>query len=546
MPLPQIAPHLLDLAKKDFRKGNSRETRIRTSIRMDLQERVNTVLLNHQGRLAANGVNNMAALVLDVHTGKAVAYIGNIYQPKNTEIESHVDIIQARRSPGSTLKPLLYAAMLNEGYILPNTLVPDIPTQIAGYQPNNYDLGYDGAVPASKALARSLNVPAVRMLQQYKYSRFYSMLKSCGISTLNKPADFYGLSLILGGCEVSMWELAGVYASMARRLEAEGDLPEWSLPGYHLETAAPTGGSGEVSYDMGRAATWYTFEAMNEVMRPGEEQLWQRFESSQRIAWKTGTSFGFRDAWALGLTPDHVVVVWAGNADGEGRPGLTGIDAAAPIMFDIFRLLPAARRWFRKPQKEMVRVRVCSESGMRAVKGCAHQAETWLPSSALKAPVCPYNRLVHLDKTGKWQVTDRCMAPSDMIHRYWFVLPPAMEYYYKTKNYGYKPLPLFLPGCDEREQSEKSAMELIYPRNNAEVYIPVEIGGSRGQMIFTAAHSQEGEPIFWHLDHRYIGKTEGPHQMAFSPSPGLHTITLVDRDGNRLEQTFRVLDKERN
>ena len=217
-PLPQSSPHLLNLVRRDYLKKLISSTRVKTSLSYQLNKQVNEVLLSHHKRLTANDVNNCAALILDIETGETIAYAGNIYQPDKRDFESYVDIIQAPRSPGSTLKPLLYAAMLNEGSILPHSLIPDIPTQIAGYQPNNYDLGYDGAVPASKALARSLNVPAVKMLQQYRYEKMHANLKDMGISTLNNPPDFYGLSLILGGCETTMWELSSVYSSMARVL----------------------------------------------------------------------------------------------------------------------------------------------------------------------------------------------------------------------------------------------------------------------------------------------------------------------------------------
>lgn len=545
-PLPQLAPHLLNLVKKDFNSGTIQNTRIRSSIDYTLQQQANLILMNHHRRLAANGVNNLSALVLDVNTGKTLVYIGNIYRPENKEMESHVDMIQARRSPGSTLKPLLYAAMLSEGMLLPNSLVADIPTQIAGYQPNNYDLGYDGAVPASKALARSLNVPAVKMLQQYRYERFYDMLQKCGISTLSQPPGFYGLSLILGGCEVSMWELAGVYAGMARSLNQYNRTgvisAGWHHPDYRNDYMAAE--QEEPGYVLDPGAIWYTFQAMNEVMRPGEEQLWQQFTSSRQIAWKTGTSFGFRDAWAIGLTPHYVVAVWAGNADGEGRPGLTGIDAAVPVLFDIFRLLPTpGDDWFGMPAKEMVKAEVCSLSGFRASGLCVQRQNIYIPKAGLKSPVCPWQQLVHLDKSGKWQVTGDCVPVSEMLHKSWFVLPPAMEYYYKTKNYSYKPLPPFLPGCGENINS-LPPLEMIYPKNNAKIYVPLEIDGTRGQVIFSAAHRKAGETIYWSLDNMYIGTTVDLHQIALNPAAGKHHITLTDQEGNRLEQTFIILDKE--
>ena len=187
--LPQHAPHLLNRFKTEY-KGR---TRITSTLNYELQLKINALLKRYNNRYRANDINNISALVLDVKQGTVAAYAGNIYQPENKELESHVDMIRAPRSPGSTLKPLLYASMLNDGFILPRTLIADVPTQIGGYSPQNYDLGYDGAIPADKALSRSLNIPAVKMLQTYKYQRFYDQLKKLGFSTLNKPADHYGL-----------------------------------------------------------------------------------------------------------------------------------------------------------------------------------------------------------------------------------------------------------------------------------------------------------------------------------------------------------------
>src|SRR5690606_28673791 len=206
--------HLLERFKKEYpaaasRPSEDRPTRVRTSLDADLQQQVADMVDRYHRNLSANGIHDAAALVLDVATGHALAYVGNVHTPVSDESENQVDMITSLRSPGSTLKPLLYAAMLTDGLLLPHTLIPDIPTQIGGYMPQNYDLGYDGAIPASRALSRSLNIPAVKMLQQYKYQRFHPYLKRLGIHSLNRPADFYGLSMILGGCEVTPWELAG-------------------------------------------------------------------------------------------------------------------------------------------------------------------------------------------------------------------------------------------------------------------------------------------------------------------------------------------------
>jgi penicillin-binding protein 1C len=547
MPLPQNAPHLLNRFKAERANLEIPSTRITSTLDENIQLKVNAILKRYNNRYRANDINNISALILDARTGQVVSYVGNIYQPENTGLQSHVDMIKAPRSPGSTLKPLLYASMMNDGFILPHTLIPDIPTQIAGYSPQNYDLGYDGAIAADKALSRSLNIPAVKMLQQYKYERFYDKLKKLGIGTLNQPADHYGLSLILGGSEVTMWDLANTYMGMVRTLNHFNTYKGLYNP-QDYKQAAYCNHKTEEEKDYQRnsfldhGAIWATFNAMEEVMRPGDEGLWEQFSSSQRVAWKTGTSFGFRDAWAIGLTPNYVVCVWVGNADGEGRPGLVGIDAAAPVLFDIFRLLPNGK-WFETPVTKLKKLNICKQSGYKAGEYCTDVIQELVPVAGEKTAVCPFHKLVHLDKTGIFRVTDQCERTSEMQHKSWFILPPAMEYYYKIKNSDYKSLPPFKAGCDL--SGGNSVMEVIYPKNNAIVYIPLELDGSRGKIVINAAHRNPGAKIYWHIDNEYVSTTTNYHQFAISPPPGKHTLTLVDENGERLVQTFTILDKEK-
>lgn len=542
--LPRLAPHLLQRFRGDNIAAGLHGGRVKTSINGVLQQNVADIVERHHQLLKGNNIRNVAAIVLDVETGQTLAYVGNINHPESVDMESDVDVIAAARSPGSTLKPILYAAMLHDGLILPNSLIPDIPTQIAGYHPQNFDLGYDGAVPASKALSRSLNIPAVKMLVQYKYERLHSLLRQMGITTFTQPADHYGLSLILGGSENNLWELTGVYADMARVLNHYNkNKGEYNLNDYHppVYTAASSADKQpEKGGLLDAASIYYTFQAMEEVMRPGDELLWQQFSSTQRIAWKTGTSFGFRDGWAIGVTPRYVVGVWVGNTNGEGRPGLIGVNTAAPVLFEIFRQLPVSRQWFNVPAGEMTRIAVCRESGYRAGEYCQPVDTVFVPKTGLKAPVCPFHQLVHLDATRKWQVNSVCETPVNMVHMPWFVLPPSMEYYYKSSNYSYRTLPPFRPDCGTITQR---TMEMIYPRDGAKVYVPLEADGNRGRVICNAAHRQSGIKVFWNLDDQYMGQTHGYHQMALNPAPGKHILTLVDADGNRLQTHFEVLDK---
>lgn len=547
-PLPQLAPHLLDRFKKDIIKHHPDDasTGIRTTISMQLQMQVNNILYRHHQQLRPNQINNAAAMVVDVESGNILAYVGNIYQPNDSSIESHVDVLASKRSPGSTLKPLLYASLLSEGKMLPQQLVPDIPTQVNGYAPENFDLGYDGAVPANRALARSLNIPAVKMLQQYHYQKFYNRLRQCGFTTLNHSPDFYGMSLILGGCEISPYELCGVYASMARmylhqqKNKGKWNTDDWFMPKYSYQPSANSYQLNVQAQLFDYTSLWHTFNAMNEVMRPGEEGLWGMFQSAQRIAWKTGTSFGFRDGWAVGFTPKYCVVVWVGNTTGEGRPDLTGIKTAAPVMFDIFRILPTSK-WFTPPQYDFMYLPVCRQSGFKAGASCADVDTMLVSVHAQQAPVCPYHRIIHLDKNGTYRVTSNCVSPSEMTHKSWFVLPPAMEYYYKQRNANYKALPPFMSGCISELQP---AFDIVYPQEGAKIFIPKEISGEKGRTVFTVTTGSNQTKLFWHIDDAFIGTTENFHQMAVNPSAGNHVLTVVDENGEAVSKNFEIVEKE--
>jgi penicillin-binding protein 1C len=548
VPLPQYAPHLLARAQGElFIKKSEKQPVIKSTLDKNLQLQVDNVLQRHHQILRSNGINNEAALVVDVETGEVLAYVGNISSKYQRDFENDVDIIRAPRSTGSILKPLLFAAMLNEGEILPKILVPDIPTQIAGYSPQNFNKDYDGAVPAQRALERSLNVPAVRMLRNYGVGKFHSLLKETGMTTINQPPDHYGLSLILGGAEGTMWDIAGVYASMARTLNHfEINRGRYAREDFHplhyiLKEDKSISGLKHVKGNfLSAASIWCTFNAMEEVSRPDMDNNWKQFSSSQRVAWKTGTSFGFRDGWAIGCTPKYVVMVWVGNADGEGRPGLTGISTAAPILFDIFKLLKTSE-WFNQPYSEMKQVEVCTKSGHRALEICEMKEMQWIPVAGLKTRPCPYHTMVHLDRTGRWRVNSDCEATSNMLHRSWFVLPATEEWFYKSKNTGYKILPSYRNGCINTEKS--AVMEFIYPQKSTKIYVPVMLDGKSGKTVFEVAHRSTSAIIYWHMDEEYLGYTKNFHQMELSPGSGKHSLTVVDENGERQDVLFEILSK---
>lgn len=538
--LPKEAPHLLSRISKE---GFSQQ-RVRSTIEEVVQDRVNDIVDQHHQSLKGNQVFNAAAIVLEVRTGKVLAYVGNTNSGR--EHSEQVDVIMARRSTGSILKPFLYAAMLDEGKLLPGMLVPDVPTTINGFSPKNFSKQYDGAVAADQALIRSLNVPAVYELKEYRYEKFYELLKQIGITTLNQPADHYGLSLILGGAEGTLWDITGAYASMARTLNNYFESPgknryarkDFHAPVYLVSDSLTNELNEETSW-LSAASLFLTLDVLKEVYRPGEETGWRNFYSSKKIAWKTGTSHGLRDAWAVGVNGDYAVGVWVGNADGEGRPGLTGTESAAPILFDIFSQLPG-NAWFQKPLPELESIVVCVQSGMRATELCEKTAEILVTRAALEAPPCRYHQKIHISKDGKYRVHSDCEPIGLMQSVSWFVLPPVQEYFFKSKKLSYKALPSFRKDCEN--PSSLASMDLIYPKLNARIFIPRQLDGQLGSALFEVAHHNSQVTIFWHMDGNYLGSTKGIHRLSIAPQPGGHLLTLIDEYGELLERSFFVTD----
>ncbi len=536
-PLPRLAPRLVDTLAA--RHPGTHE--FHTTIDQQTQAFVNTVVANRHSLLARSGIYNVCAIVIDNSTSEVIAYTGNSPEHADRRVGSRlpetgydIDIIRRPRSTGSILKPLLFAAMLDDGFITPDTLVLDVPLNFGGYMPENFSRTYRGALPARDALSMSLNVPAVVMLQEYGYQRFYRMLKSCGITTINRPADHYGLSLILGGAEGTLWEIASLYSSIARIASGK------SIG--HPAVLAQKKGTPAISGNISAGAAYLTLEALLGVERPGLEGYWKSFAGSQKIAWKTGTSLGHRDAWAVGVTPRYTVGVWCGNADGEGRPGMTGLAVAAPVLFEIFGGLKRSG-WFTVPYEKLKTVGVCADSGLLPNRHC-DISYIQIPKDSHFDRQCTYHRLIHTDPDGRYRVTDRCMQVSQMRHTRWFVLPPVAEYYYVKHNPSYKKLPPIQSGCVKDGGDPVKRLSLIYPSHNASVYVPVDITGEKSAVIMRAAHADESAVIYWHIDDTYLGSTRTFHEMALQPDAGTHVLTLVDDAGNSIEKRFTVLDTQ--
>jgi penicillin-binding protein 1C len=531
VPLPNAAPHLL--ATLQARAPG--QHRFETTLDRTLQNTATTLVQERARVLGAQHVHNAAAVVIDNRTFEVLAYVGNSQWSMSDERSFAVDIVRRPRSTGSILKPFLYASMLEAGEILPHTLVLDVPTQYAGYIPENFDRQYRGVVPADVALAQSLNVPAVRMLKQHGVQRFYGFLQQAGMSTLVRAPDDYGLTLILGGAEGTLWEISNQYANLAHI--ARQIYPGQPVTYRKLRVLTSDAAETQRRAEIGAASAWLTLRALLEVSRPGEEAHWKNFASSRQIAWKTGTSWGLRDAWSIGNSSRYTVGVWVGNANGEGKPGLTGSAAAAPLMFALFDSLEDAE-WFVEPSLLMKDVEVCSNDGYLANGACDVAGER-VPRGSHFDRMSPYNQRVHLSADGRRRVDSSCEAIDRMRHENRFVLPPAAEFYYRRQHTNYRALPVYRSDCEQA--GVQSPMDFLYPNLATRLYIPIDFGTQKGRVVFEAVHRNAGAVLHWHLDDQYLGETHTFHEQALDIAAGEHVITIVDAEGARLSRRFTVL-----
>jgi penicillin-binding protein 1C len=539
LPLPMETPHLVEQMKKMKLTNKSSVS----TINREMQLYCNEIASYYQEINAQNRVNNIAILVVENESGNVLAYVGNT--TANVK-GAAVDMITARRSSGSILKPLLYTALLNEGKMSPQSLVPDIPLSINGYAPQNFDKTYKGALKSDEALQRSLNIPFVIKLREYGIAKFLNLTKKTGITTLTRSADNYGLSLILGGGEVTLWELCGVYSSMARTLknfikyQSKYSADDWHMP--NLVAQEEQKHNKNFTPSMFNAGSIYAcFEALKGLKRPDEEGLWEEFSSSKTIAWKTGTSFGHKDAWAIGLDAKYTVGIWVGNADGSSRANLTGISTAAPVLFDVFNRLPHST-WFARPWDDLSRQLICRQSGHMASQYCTEVDTTYINATSKEYINCPYHQLKSITADGLYQANLQCFDASKVISKPYFILPPDQVAYYKNNHPDFEDLPDYHPDCKAQiDALNGDQFAIIFPSEYTKIFIGDDVSGKAQSAIFKASHNRENGILYWHIDDEYLGKTQKYHTMEVAPKPGKHKLTIMDENGDQRIKIFEVI-----
>lgn len=509
--IPRESPHLA----RRLRNQSPTEPIIKTTIELEIQRQIRGLVKNHIQAIEITGIHNAAAIVIDNETMGVVAYVGSqdFFDSQNA---GQVDGIQAIRAPGSTLKPLLYALAMDEGLITNQTVLLDVPMQYGTYEPENFDGGFRGKITASNALSQSLNVPAVRLLNEVGVPKFLEKLEKAGFEQITKDHNKLGLSVVLGGCGASLEELSRTYAAFAN----QGVLRPIR---YRNEDKITT----EESL-FSPAAVYLITETLSKLSRPDLPIQWHNAANLPKVAWKTGTSYGRRDAWSIGYSPRYTVGVWVGNFDGTGVPDLYGAGTAAPLLFNIFNQLPRPKdnAWFEFEEGQIVFREVCSESG--------HLPEKWCNSKVLDMAIpgiSPYQRCQHmrtvpiLADSSMAFCTD-CMPISGYVNTQFPNYSPELLQYYQQNRIPYTQPPPHNPDCD-RIFTEDAPI-ITSPQNNLEYLVMEEDSNA---IMLSCQVGAEVHTVYWYVNDHFIGSAVPNEAVFYQLPPGMVKISCSDDKG---------------
>lgn len=543
-PLPRLAPHISLRIRADQQKlinqtialsGDlNHPDRIQSSIDLRLQSEAELLLRNHIRTLRTLQITNGAVLVVDNKTGKMVAYAGSAGFGEDI-YSGQVDGVQALRSPGSTLKPALYLYAFDQGYISPKTVITDVPVNFSGYRPENYDETYRGNVTVEQALALSLNVPAVKLMDQVGKENITTLLGNAGFKWIRQNAEKSGLSLILGGCGATLEELTALYTAFANGgryiplsyIQVKSNKHELALSGFT---------NGKQQFQIGTSGSTYLLtEILTGLKRPDLPSEYRESANLPHIAWKTGTSYGRRDAWAIGYNAGYTVGVWIGNFDGSGVPELNGTDCAVPLLFSIFNLLPSSGdTWFKPPADVDFRL-VCSETGMVPDTFCHNRTmETYLPGIS-PAVRCNHLKPVFTNSDKTITYCSECLPSGGYRKSLYPNYAPELISYYESAGIPYTKIPDHNEACGVVESA--AGPKITSLTDGAEYLI---IAGRSQKLMLRSSNENGTTYVYWYLNKKMNSKSPANQPVYFTAQKGAYTITCVDDRGRSTTINIRV------
>ena len=520
--LPFRAPHFV----RDHVPPSAAST-LHTTLDWPLQTLVEQRIRQHVARHGRLGIHNAAALLVD-HRSMEVRALAGSARFFDDAIDGQVNGARARRSPGSTLKPLLYGLALDAGLIHPMTLLADAPRRYAAYAPENFDRGFLGPVFARDALIHSRNVPAVSILARLGVPRFRDWLAEAGVARL-RPAEELGLALALGGGEATMEELARLYALLAgggvwRDLRTVADAAPHANDGTRLLSAE---------------ASFLVLNMLEDVPRSLETSLERGRQPP--IAWKTGTSFGFRDAWSVGVFGPYVLAVWVGNFDGSANPAFVGRTAAAPLFFAIADSLlgdvePAQPR--RVAGLNLRRVEVCAPTGDLPGRHCPRTTTSWFIPGVSPIKVSTVHRAVHLEaSTGLRSCRADTEGTREAVYEFW---PSDLEAVFRRAGIAIRKPPPWSPECDlDTTAASGHAPRIVSPQPTL-TYHATATPDEDGSILFAATTDADADRVFWFVNGALVAEVARHQSYFWTPRRGRFSVRAVDDLGRATTVSIRV------
>ncbi|WP_157488248.1 penicillin-binding protein 1C [Dyadobacter crusticola] len=516
---PRHAPHLSLRLKKQF----SGQPIIATTVNFQSQKQIEEQVYNFINRRKLMNIHNAAVLVVNNETLEVEAYVGSA-DFNNPFDGGQVDGIRAVRSPGSTLKPLLYATAFDKGIITPKSVLNDVPGNFSGYEPENFDQRFNGPVTTEFALANSLNIPAVRVLKEISTPALIGKLRKAGFKTVDRQAKDLGLSLILGGCGVTLEELTRLFAAFANRGELR--------PLRYVKQSDRVKGENIVSAE----AAFLVTGILTKITRPDLPTNFDNTYHLPKIAWKTGTSYGKRDAWSIGYNKRYTVGVWVGNFSGEGVPELSGAKTATPLLFSIFNALDynSPRGWYQSPADISTRL-VCPATGDIPSEFCTHSVPGEYIVGVSNFRKCQHLRWVFTDSAGKISYCTYCLPENGFEKQAYPNLAPELITFNEMQKIPYQKIPPHNPKCER--VFHDGAPLIVSPNEGSEYYIRKD---EPQQLQLACQAANDVEEVFWYINNKMTRKAK-PHEAVFiSPPPGRVKISCSDDKGRNSDVWITV------
>lgn len=507
--VPRQIPHLAYKLKRQY--GGPI---IHTNIELNTQQKVEKLTADYVRSLQLKNIHNAAVVIINNSTHKIISYVGsgNFYDSTDG---GQVNGAAAVRQPGSTLKPLLYGLCIDEGLMTPKAIITDVAISYNGYAPENYDRQFNGFVTMEYALEHSLNIPAVKGLQMLGKDKLVQKLANCNFQQIRKDQQKLGLSMILGGCGATLEELTGLYTVFANN-------GKYIRPAILHDTAS----NSSVTI-LSTAATYMINETLSKVNRPDFPINWQSTERMPKIAWKTGTSYGRRDAWSIGYNKNYTVGVWVGNFSAVGVPDLSGATIATPLLFKIFNSIDydSDQEWFSQPADCDIR-QVCSETGLEPNEHCTSMSTDYFIPLVSAVKKCDNMQEIMISADEKISYCKICAPQNGFKKRWYKMLSPDMQHYYTEHHVSYVSIPPHNPDCEKL--FKEGAPIIISPKNGSEYLISKK---NPEPLQLSCNVSNDVSKVYWYINNQYFKTASAGSKLFFVPDQGPVKISCTDDKG---------------